>query len=34
METGDIVIGVIAAFGVVVLLVVFVWVFKQVMRKE
>lgn len=34
METGDIVIGVIASLGVVVLFVVFVWVVRQMMRKE
>jgi hypothetical protein len=33
METGDIVIGVIAALGVVVLLVVFVIVVKKVMNQ-
>lgn len=33
METADIVIGVLAGLGVVVLVVVFVWVFKQVMSK-
>ncbi len=33
METADIVIGVLAGLGVVVLIVVFVWVFKQVMSK-
>ncbi len=34
METGDIVIGVMASLGVVVLFVVFVWVVRRVMRKE
>lgn len=33
MDTADIVIGVLAGLGVVVLVVVFVWVFKQVMSK-
>lgn len=33
METGDIVIGVIAALGVVVLLVVFIIVVRKVMKQ-
>ncbi|WP_447603419.1 hypothetical protein [Nitrospira sp. Nam80] len=33
-ESGDIVVGVLAAAGVVVLIVVFVWVFRQVMSRD
>lgn len=33
-ETGDIVVGALAAAGVVVLIVVFVWVFRQVMSGD
>lgn len=32
--TGDVVIGVLAAIGVVVLIVLFVWVFKDRMLKK
>jgi hypothetical protein len=32
--TEDIVVGVLAALGVVVLIVVFVWVFREVMLKK
>lgn len=33
-ETGDIVVGLLAAAGVVVLIVVFIWVFRQVMSSD
>jgi hypothetical protein len=33
-ESGDIVVGLLAAAGVVVLVVVFVWVFRQVMSRD
>jgi hypothetical protein len=33
-ETGDIVVGALAAAGVVVLIVVFVWVFRQIMSRD
>jgi hypothetical protein len=33
-ESGDIVVGVLAAAGVVVLIIVFVWVFRQVMSRD
>ena len=33
-ESGDIVVGLLAAAGVVVLIVVFVWVFRQVLSRD
>jgi hypothetical protein len=33
-ETGDIVVGLLGAAGVVVLIVVFVWVFRQVLSRD
>jgi hypothetical protein len=33
-ETGDVVVGVLAAVGVVILIIVFVWVFRQVVLKK
>ena len=33
-ETGDIVVGALAAAGVIVLIVVFVWVFRQIMSGD
>jgi hypothetical protein len=33
-ESGDIVVGLLAAAGVVVLIVVFIWVFRQVMSRD
>jgi flagellar biogenesis protein FliO len=32
--SGDIVVGILAAAGVIVLIVVFVWVFRQVMSRD
>jgi hypothetical protein len=33
-EIGDVVVGVLAAVGVVILIIVFVWVFRQVVLKK
>jgi hypothetical protein len=33
-ETGDVVVGVLAAVGIVILIIVFVWVFRQVVLKK
>jgi hypothetical protein len=33
-ETGDIIVGVLGTIGVVVLIAVFVYVFRQVIKKE
>ena len=33
-ETGDIVVGALAAAGVVVLIIVFLWVFRQIMSRD
>ena len=33
-ESGDIVVGLLAAAGVVVLIIVFVWVFRQIMSRD
>lgn len=33
MTTGDVVIGVLAAMGVIVLIIVFIWVFRSVFLK-
>jgi hypothetical protein len=33
-ETGDIVVGLLAAAGIVILIIVFVWVFRQVVLKK
>jgi hypothetical protein len=33
-DSGDVVVGLLAAAGVVVLIVVFVWVFRQVMSRD
>jgi hypothetical protein len=33
-ESGDIVVGVLAAAGVIVLIVVFVWVVRQIMSRD
>jgi flagellar biogenesis protein FliO len=33
-QSGDIIVGLLAAAGVVVLIVVFIWVFRQVMSRD